>query len=235
MDSKKRVLLKLTGEIFFDKNDRTLSLKHIHALIAQMHALKDQIQFGIVIGGGNFFRGNQHGKKLGITPSVGHQIGMLATIMNGLMLKDLLEQQKMPAALFCAVPSPGIGKPISQQAIDEALHGQRTLIFSGGTGNPFFTTDTNAVLRSLQIGADEVWKGTGVDGIYSSDPAKDPNATLLKKVSYTQAIQDKLGVMDLTAYAMAEQHHQKIRIFDIFEPDALIHAAENNNFGSLIA
>ena len=235
MATKKTILLKITGEVFLDKKTGKISSKTIQNIISQMKDLKDEIQFGVVVGGGNFFRGNQHGKEMGINPSVGHQIGMLATMMNGLILKDLLEQQEMSAALFCAMPSPEIGKPISQQTIDEALYGKRTLIFTGGTGNPFFTTDTNAVLRALQMNADEVWKGTSVDGVYTQDPEKDPKATLLKRVTFMQAIQNKLGVMDLTAFAMAEQHHQKIRVFDIFAPNALIQAAHNNDFGSLIA
>ncbi len=234
MSIKKRILLKITGEIFFDSH-KNLSATTLTHLIGQVKQLSDRYEFGIVVGGGNFFRGNQHGKAMGISTSVGHEIGMLATMMNGLMLKDLFEKHEVPAALFCAMPSPEIGKPISQQTINEALHGGRILIFTGGTGNPFFTTDTNAVLRALQIGADEVWKGTNVDGVYTQDPRKDPNPTLLKNITFMEAIQQRLGVMDLTAYAMAEQHKQKIRVFNIFASDALLRAAQDPNFGTLIA
>ncbi len=233
MNPKQKVLCKLTGEIFLDQS-KTLTADTINQVIAQIASLRDTHQFGIVIGGGNFFRGNQHSKKLGISPSVGHQIGMLATIMNGLIIKDLLEHHGLSTALFCAMPSPEVGKPISQQSIDTALASDQTLVFTGGTGNPYFTTDTTAVLRALQIGADQVWKGTHVDGVYDSDPKKNPNAQLLKKVTYDQALQQKLGIMDTTAFALAQQYQQTVRIFNIFEPNALIRAALEPDFGSSI-
>ena len=234
MDPKKRILLKLTGEIFLNK-ERQLSATFVGTLMKQIKQLHETHLFGIVIGGGNFFRGSQHGTKMGIRSSVGHQIGMLGTMMNGLMLKDLIEQQEIRAELFCAMPSPAIGKPTSQQLIDTALNEGKTMIFTGGTGNPFFTTDTTAILRALQINADEIWKGTTVDGVYDKNPATHSDALLLKHVSYRKALQDKLGVMDLTAYAMAETHNQRIRIFDIFAHNALLQAAQDKEFGSLIS
>ncbi len=232
---KKKILLKITGELFLDKKTKTLSANTINTILKQIKKLYKEYQFGLVVGGGNFFRGHQHGKRMGIIPSVGHQIGMLGTMMNGLMLKDLLEKQGLKTALFCAMPSPEVGKPISQQAINASLSDGRTLIFTGGTGNPFFTTDTTAVLRALQIGADQIWKGTSVDGVYDKDPVTHKDAKLLKKVSFMQAMQDHLGIMDMTAYAMAYTYHQQIRIFDIFDKDALIQAAQNKNFGSTIS
>lgn len=233
MDTKKRILIKITGTVFLNReNSLSVDLfKQIAQQIKQLHATH---QFGIVIGGGNFFRGNEHGKRLGLNPSIGHQIGMLATMMNGLMVKDILEQQDLGVSLFCAVPSPEVGAPITHQDIMEALVHNRILIFTGGTGNPFFTTDTTAVLRALQMQADELWKGTRVDGIYSSDPKKDTQAQLLKKVTYRQALQQNLGIMDATAFALAQDHKQKIRVFSIFEPDALLQAAKSPHFGSLI-
>lgn len=233
MITKQTILCKLTGEIFLDES-KTLSPNTLNAIIDQMVKLQDTHQFGIVIGGGNFFRGNQHSKKLGISASVGHQIGMLATMMNGLIVKDLLEHHGLPAALFCAMPSPEIGKPISQQSIDTALASGQTLVFTGGTGNPYFTTDTTAVLRALQISASQIWKGTHVDGVYDADPKTNPNAKLLSKISYDQALQQKLGIMDLTAFALAQQYKQTVRIFNIFEPNALIRAAQEPTFGSSI-
>lgn len=234
MSIKKRILLKLTGMVFLDRTTGKLSSNTILHLIDQIKRLNEQCQFGFVIGGGNFFRGSTCSKVLGIEPAVGHQIGMLATMMNGLILHSLLENNGVHAQLFCATPSPEIGKPTSQQAINNALENNQTLIFTGGTGNPFFTTDTNAVLRALQIEADEIWKGTDVDGVYSSDPRTTPSAKRLEKISFSDAIQQKIGVMDLTAYAMAEQYKKKIRVFDIFTPDALIHAATNQSFGSIL-
>lgn len=228
-----KVLLKLTGTLFLD-TQKQLCADAITTVIAQLKQLRTTHQFGIVVGGGNFFRGNQHGKKLGIQAAVGHQVGMLATMMNGLILKNLVEQSGLSAALFCAMPSPEVGKPISQQTINDALKQCDVLIFTGGTGNPFFTTDTNAVLRALQIGADVVWKGTNVDGVYDRDPNTDSSAQKLQTLSFADALKQNIGIMDLTAYALAHQHHKKIRIFDIFAKDALIHAAHDATFGSLI-
>lgn len=234
MEAKKRILLKLTGEIFLSSDKKTLSPVSLHAIIAQIKQLAPSHQFGIVVGGGNFFRGSIQGKTMGMTPSMGHQVGMLATMMNGIILKDLLEQNDMPTSLFSAIPCPEIGSAISQQAIDNALHKNNTLIFIGGTGNPFFTTDTNAVLRGLQIRAEQIWKGTSVNGVYDADPHKVPTAQLLKTASYHDALNKQLGIMDATAFALAQQHKQCIRVFNIFSPDALIKAATDNSIGSII-
>ncbi len=231
--SRKRILLKLTGEIFLSKKG-TATAENALNLIRQFKELSDQFQFGIVIGGGNFFRGSLHGDQMGLRSSVGHQIGMLATMMNGLMLKDLCEQHGIATALLCAMPSPEIGKPISQQTIYSSLDEGKLLIFTGGTGNPFFTTDTNAILRALQIQADEVWKGTSVNGVYTADPKIDSSAQKIDTLTFSQAIEQRLGIMDLTAYAMAEQHNETVRIFDIFTPEALLKAADDPQFGSTI-
>lgn len=233
--SKKRILLKLTGEIFVDKKHHTLTPVIANRLIEQIKRLQDHHLFGIVVGGGNFFRGNQHGKMMGLRPAISHQIGMLGTMMNGLMLKDLCEQHDIVAELFCAMPSPEVGKPIAQQTITNGLAHQSVLIFTGGTGNPFFTTDTTAILRALQMEAHEVWKGTTIDGIYSADPIKVPTANKLDTVTYDHAIKEKLGIMDLTAYAMAERHQVPVRVFDIFSPNALLEVAHNPKFGSIIS
>ncbi len=232
--SKKRILLKITGEIFIAK-DGTPTSDNALNLIRQLKELSETFQFGIVIGGGNFFRGSQHGIKMGVRSSVGHQIGMLATMMNGLMFKDLCEQKGLSTELLCAMPSPEIGKPISQQTINGSLDLGKILIFTGGTGNPFFTTDTTAILRALQIQAEVIWKGTSIDGVYTADPQKDPSAQKIEKISFEQAIEKRLGIMDLTAYAMAEQYDETIRIFDIFAPDALLKAARDPQFGSTIS
>lgn len=232
MESKKRILLKITGEVFLDKEHRQLSSSVLNTLITQIKKLSGTHQFGIVVGGGNFFRGNQHGKVLGLSPSVGHQIGMLATMMNGLILKDILEHHELATSLFCAMPSPEVGEPISQQTILSALNQEHTLVFTGGTGNPFFTTDTNAVLRALQISADEIWKGTSVDGVYDTDPRQNPHAQKLSEVSYAKALQENLGIMDMTAYALADTYKKTVRVFDVFSENCLINAAQNPHFGS---
>lgn len=230
---KRTVLLKITGEVLLG-HDKELDSSHIRNIALQIKKLQKTHQFGIVIGGGNFFRGAKQGKQLGISPSVGHQIGMLGTMMNGLILKDIFEQHDVSCSLFCAVPSAEVGMPISQQAIELALAKERCPIFTGGTGNPFFTTDTTAVLRGLQINADEVWKGTRVEGIYDKDPHQFPDARLIKETSYQDALLQELAILDSTAFALAQRHQLPLRVFNIFAHDALLNAAKDPHFGSIV-
>jgi len=226
-------LLKLTGKAFLDKSN-TLCSKLIKSLAQQISKLKKTCQFGIVVGGGNILRGEEQGLQMGLTPAFGHQAGMLATMINGLILQDIFQQEDVKTSLLSALFCPQICPIISQQNILEALNNETVIIFAGGTGVPFFTTDTNAVARCLQMGAKEVWKATGADGVYTADPKKDPDATLLKKVKYFDAIDKKLGIIDTTAIALAEKHKVKIRVFNIFSEDALLKASEDEGFGSLI-
>jgi uridylate kinase len=231
---KRKILLKITGEVLAKPESKQLDPTNVINLAQQIKQLSDSHYIGIVIGGGNFFRGSKQGTDLGLTPAVGHQIGMIATMMNGLIVKDLFEKEGLASSLFCAVPAPEIGAPISDQAIKSALAKNHCVIFSGGTGNPFFSTDTTAVLRGLQISADEVWKATDVDGIYTSNPATNPNAQLLRNISYAKMLKDQLKIMDSAAIALAQQHNLKIRVFNVFEPNALLQATKDESFGSTV-
>ena len=232
---KKKILLKLTGELFLSRTTGQLAPDAAQSLISQLKPLLTTHQFGIVVGGGNFFRGSQQGAIMGIRPAVGHQIGMLSTMMNGLMLKDLFDQANINTALFCAMPAAEIGKPIAQQTITDAIKADQLMIFTGGTGNPFFTTDTTAILRALQMGAQEVWKGTTVDGVYSADPRTNPAAQKLTTLDFAWAIKNNLGIMDITAYAMAQRYGITVRVFDLFADHALEQVAHNKIFGSTIS
>ncbi len=234
MSAKKTILLKLTGEIFLSPLTKNLDNAMIKNIAKQIKHLSPHYYFGIVIGGGNFFRGNVQGKALNITTSVGHQIGMLATIMNGLIIKDLFEQEEIPSTVFCALPSSEIGTPISQQAIKQTMEQGTCIIFTGGTGNPFFTTDTTAIVRGLQIQADAVWKATHVDGIYDADPRLNTHASLIKRISFQDALDKDLKIMDATAFALAKENKLAIRVFNIFQPNALLNAAESHDFGSIV-
>jgi uridylate kinase len=231
---KTKILLKITGELFLSSERSQLSNQYLIALIEQIQKLRDTHQFGIVVGGGNFFRGSIQGKQLGLSAFGGHQIGMLATVMNGLILKDLFNQYAIPATVFCAQYMPEVGQPINQQNIDQSLNAGHVIIFVGGTGNPYFTTDTTAIVRSLQMNACAIWKGTSVDGIYTADPRKNAHATFLPTISYHDALAKQLGIMDTAAYALAQDHALPIRIFNIFLENALINAAHNKQFGSTI-
>ncbi len=234
MNIRKTILLKLTGEILPVNAQHQIDGVYLRSIAQQIQQLNQTHYFGIVIGGGNFFRGNKQGAHLGLSPSVGHQIGMLATMMNGLIVKDILEQEGVRSTLFSAIPSSEIAVPISQQAIKNAMGNGECAIFAGGTGNPFFTTDTNAILRALQMRADCVWKGTNVDGIFSADPRKDPQAHFLKRVTYQEALNNNLKILDATAFVLAKEQGLKIRVFNIFKKDALINAAHQQDMGSIV-
>ena len=235
MNKRKPILLKLSGTVFQkQKNDSDDSLP-INHIVEQIKQLNKEYQFAIVIGGGNFFRGSQQGKTIGTRPMVNHYVGMIATIMNGLLLQDLLSQTHLNADLLSTFICPEFAKPISPQIITKSFKENDIIIFSGGTGNPFFTTDTNAIVRALEIHTDEVWKATDVDGVYDSDPKKNHDAKLIAKTTYKQALEHNLNIMDQTAFTLAEEHGITTRVFNIFKKNALLDVAQNKQFGSTIS
>ncbi|MBU1008177.1 uridine monophosphate kinase [Candidatus Dependentiae bacterium] len=235
----KVLLIKLTGELFSyeregQKQSPSLKIKQINNIIQQIKTLNAQHHVGLVIGGGNFFRGAITNHSLGLEKTSAHNVGMLSTIVNGVVLQDLLSQANVPSSLLSAFSCPSIALPLSQNSIDNAFMQHKCIIFVGGTGNPFFTTDTNAVLRALQLGADEVWKATKVDGIYADDPLIHPDSKFYKTISYQEVLDKKLTVMDKTAITLAQEHNIPIRVFNLFTPNALHKALENPDFGSRI-
>lgn len=229
----KRILLKLSGELL-TVTSATQQNEIILSVIKQVKDLSDRFQFGIVIGGGNFFRGAQHGKVLGLSRSTADSVGMLATVMNGLMLQDLFAQHGLPVKVVSSIVMPAVVTPSSSIAIREALQQGFHIIFAGGTGLPYVTTDTNAVIRALQIEATELWKATKVDFVYEADPVKNPQAKALPNLTYQQALDERLAVMDATALTLAQEHSLRTRVFNIFAHEALLHVAHNKQFGSTI-
>lgn len=230
----KNVLVKLTGEMLLSPDGKTLDGSLVRSFAQQMKQLTDTHRFSIVIGGGNFFRGRQQGAGLHMTANTGHYVGMLATMMNGLILQDLFQQEGVAATIFSGIDCPIMGKPISPQTIDQALKTHDCLIFTGGLGTPFFSTDTTAVVRALQVNAQEVWKATKVDGVYTADPLKDPSAILLKTVTFAQALTQGLAIVDAPALALAQDNNLTLRVFSLFTNNALVHAAHDAHFGSVI-
>ncbi len=212
------ILLKLTGELMTVSASGSAP---ITKLVPQIVSLSQQHTLGIVLGGGNFFRGDVQGKALGLSAATGHEVGMLATILNGRILQEMLENAGVRTVLMSALTCRKVAKNICQQTIVEATREGKVMIFVGGTGNPFFTTDTNAVTRALQIGASEVWKATKVDGIYDKDPLAHKDATRYDSLTYEQALDQKLGVMDLTAMALASEHGLTTYVFNVFGSNAL--------------
>ena len=181
-NNKKSVLLKLSGELLSGK----VNSEALESIIKQIKVLKNKCNIGIVIGAGNIFRGRDGGKELNLQKSAADEIGMLATIVNARTLQAIFEKVEIPSVIYSAIECPKVAEPISQNKINLAMKISLLPIFAGGTGNPYFSTDTTSVLRALQIGADEVWKATKVGGIYAEDPIKHPNAKLFKNLTYDE-------------------------------------------------
>ena len=236
----KTVVLKISGHLFDHK--RTLSCHQkdngafVTSVLEQIKVLINQdFRFGIVLGGGNFFRGAQQAQNFNIQRSTGDMVGMLATVMNGLMLYDLLSAMNIKTVLLNALHMPQLTETINQKTIDNANKNNTScIIFVGGTGNPYFSTDTNAIIRALQLGATEIWKATNVDYIYNADPAQDTKSKPLATITHEAFLQQKLQIMDLTAITLAQEHKLPIRIFNLFKDQALVTAARDLHFGSTI-
>lgn len=230
----KRVVLKLSGEALMGRQTHGLdagTLERIAADVARASSLG--VEIAIVVGGGNFFRGIQGADK-GIDRARADSIGMLATVMNGLALEHAIEKAGQPARALSAVPMPYVCQPYSRQAALNHLTKGRVVVLAGGTGNPFFTTDTGAALRAAELSADAVLKATQVDGVYSADPKKDPKATRYETLTQQEAIEKNLGVMDTAAFALARENAIPIIVFSIAEPGAISQALEGTGRATLV-
>jgi uridylate kinase len=230
----KRVVLKLSGEALMGAQTHGLdqgTLDRIAQDVAAASALGAEI--AIVVGGGNFFRGIQGADK-GIDRARADSIGMLATVMNALAIEHAIEKKGQPARALSAVPMPYVCQPYSRQAALNHLAKGRVVVLAGGTGNPFFTTDTGAVLRAAELSADAVLKATQVDGVYSADPKKDPKALRYERLTHQDAIERNLAVMDTTAFALARENSIPIIVFSIAEPEAIANALQGRGRSTIV-
>lgn len=193
----------------------------------------DGVQVGLVVGGGNLFRGATL-EAAGMERVTGDQMGMLATIMNALALRDALERAGLPAHLMSAAEVAGVAERYDRRMANRRLEAGEVVVFAGGTGNPFFTTDSAACLRAIELRADLVLKATKVEGVYSADPALHRDAKLLPRLSYDEVLDGRLGVMDLTAICLAREHRMPIRVFRMSKPGALLGIARGGSEGTLI-
>jgi uridylate kinase len=191
------------------------------------------VEVGLVIGGGNLFRGEGLAKA-GMNRVVGDHMGMLATVMNGLAMRDALHRAFVNARLMSAIPLNGVCDPYNWADAISFLKSGRVVIFSAGTGNPFFTTDSAACLRGIEIEADAVLKATKVDGVFSEDPVKNPDAVLLKRISYQEVLEKELKVMDLSAFTLARDHNIPIRVFNMNKPGCLKRVVLGEDEGTII-
>ncbi len=229
-----RVLLKLSGEVLAGTRGFGYSDEVIDALTEELIAVKNLgYSLGIVLGGGNIFRGGTW-KKQDLNRVVLDNIGMLATVQNALYLAEVLNSKNCPAEVFSALAIDKVAARYSPQAAIAAMEAGSICFLSGGTGNPFFTTDTAAVLRAVEIKADIVLKATKVDGLYSADPVKHPEARFISQASYQECVDERLGVMDLTAFSLASENHIPMKIFGIGKAGALLNALQNADSGTFI-
>ena len=200
--------------------------------IATVHQLG--VQIGLVIGAGNIFRGISLASS-GLDRVTGDYMGMLATIMNALAMKDALNHIGITTQIASAIEIPGIAPAYNRQETIEALKEGHIIIFAGGTGNPLFTTDTTACLRGIEINADLILKATKVDGVYSDDPVKNPKAEKYTTLSYHEVLQKKLKIMDLTAVCLMQEHNAQLRVFNMNQAGALKNLVEGKDEGTLVA
>lgn len=231
----RRILLKLSGEALMGDEGFGIDPKVLDRMAGEIKELVELgVQVGLVIGGGNLFRGEKL-SRAGMNRVVGDHMGMLATVMNGLAMRDALHRAFVNARMMSAIPLNGVCDDYNWAEAISLLKSGRVVIFSAGTGNPFFTTDSAACLRGIEIEADVVLKATKVDGVYSADPVKDPTATLYQHLSYDEVLERELKVMDLAAFTLARDHNLPIRVFNMNKPGALRRVIMGENEGTLIS
>jgi uridylate kinase len=231
----RRILLKLSGEALL--GDRPYGVDpafcaFIARQIAEVHGLG--LQLGIVVGGGNIFRGLA-AAATGMDRATGDYIGMLATVMNGLALQDAIERAGVPTRVMSAIAMSEVAEPYIRRRAVRHLEKGRVTIFVAGTGNPYFTTDTAAALRAVEIGAEVLLKATRVDGVYESDPLLNPDARRYTRLEYADLLRDQLKVLDATAVSLCMENDLPIVVFDLNRPDNITRVARGEEVGTLIS
>ena len=234
-DTYKRILLKLSGEALLGQEDFGIDPVISHRIATEIAEVTQLgVQTAIVIGGGNIFRGAGLAQS-GIDRVTGDHMGMLATVMNCLALQDSLESIGVDARTMSAISAHDVCEDYIRRRAVRHLEKGRVVICAGGTGNPFFTTDTAAALRAIEVGADIVLKATKVDGVYSADPVKDPDAELFKVLDYDRVIGSKLGVMDANAIVLCRDQNMPIRVFNVFGDGNLVRIIKGEAIGTLVS
>ena len=227
-----RVLLKLSGESLMGKQSYGIAPEMLEQYAKDIkEAVDHSVEVAIVIGGGNIFRGLSGASK-GMDRVQGDYMGMLATLINSMALQAELEKQGMKTELLGGLAIEPICKEMSRRRAIEAMQEGRVVVIGGGTGNPFFTTDTASTLRAIEIKADVILKGTRVDGVYTADPEKDPTATKYDRLTFQEALGKKLKIMDLTAFALCEENNLPIYVFDMNQPGNLLKVVTGEPIGT---
>jgi len=230
----KRIVLKLSGESFQGSQGFGIDAETVHAIAREVKEVSDLgIQMAIIVGGGNIFRGTRQ-KSLSIDRATGDYMGMLATVINGLALQDALEKQGCVTRLLSAIDMAQVAEPFIRRRAMRHLEKGRVVIFAAGTGNPYFSTDTAAALRAMEIKAHVILKATRVDGIYDADPEKVPDAKMFERITYLDVIQKGLAVMDSTAISLCMDNRMPIIIFNMNRPGNIRRVAMGEKVGSTV-
>jgi uridylate kinase len=230
----KRILLKLSGEALTGAESFGIDPRILDQMALEIGQLVGiGVQVGLVVGGGNLFRGSAL-QAAGLDRVTGDHMGMLATVMNALALRDALERSNISTQVMSSIPMSGVVDHYDRRKAIRALDNGDVVIFSAGTGNPFFTTDSSACLRGIEVGADLVLKATKVDGVYSADPVKVPDAVRYERLSYDEVLNKKLEVMDLTAICLCRDHGMPVRVFAMETQGALLRIVRGGDEGTLI-
>jgi len=230
----KRILLKLSGEALMGDNSFGIDTDTIEKIASQIREVRRLgVEIAIVVGGGNIFRGVAKAAQ-GMNRANADYIGMLATVINSVALQDGLEKSGVPTRLMSAIDMRVVAEPFTRRRALSHLGAGRVVIFGAGTGNPYFTTDTAAALRAIEMDADIIMKATKVDGIYSADPKRHPDAVKISQANYMQVIELQLKVMDMTAVTLCMDNHMPILVFDMTIPGNIIKAVMGETIGSLV-
>lgn len=230
----KRILLKLSGEALMGALGFGIDPKVLDRMALEIGQLRGiGVQVGLVIGGGNIYRGAAL-NEAGLDRVTGDHMGMLATVMNALAMRDALERANINTRVMSAIPMSGVVDHYDRRKAIRALNDGEVVIFAAGTGNPFFTTDSAACLRGIEIDAELVLKATKVDGVYDSDPVANPDAKKYDQLSYDLVLEKKLGVMDLTAICLCRDHNMPVRVFEMDRKGALLNIVMGGSEGTMI-
>jgi uridylate kinase len=233
----KRIVLKISGEVLrCAESGETIDGTILHRVCEEIKAVYDLgVEIGLVVGGGNIFRGLSGAEKRGVARTTGDYMGMLATVINGMALMDCLEKMKVPVRVLSAIEMNRVAEPYILRRATRHLEKKRVVIFVGGTGNPYFSTDTTAALRASEIGAEAIMKATKVDGIYNKDPMAHADAVKFDQISYSEALKLRLKVMDATAFAMCLENSMPILVFSLNEEGSVRRAVMGEKIGTLVS
>lgn len=230
----KRILLKLSGEALMGDDQFGINRNTIVRIVGEVaEVTRLGVEVAVVIGGGNIFRGVAGG-SVGMDRATADYMGMLATVMNALAMRDALERSNISSSIMSAIPMSGVVDHYDRRKAIRHLGQGDVVIFAAGTGNPFFTTDSSACLRAIEVEAELVLKATKVDGVYTADPVKNPDAVRFERLSYDEVLDRKLGVMDLTAICLCRDHHMPVRVFAMDKAGALLSIVMGGDEGTLI-